>query len=101
MARSKRNQTAHDKKVRDEANKLKHQGFNVNADLPRFKKPKTIGGYRPDIIATKGNQRRIIEIETLDSKNSARDKGQQQAFRKVANRSKNTTFRREIADDKN
>ena len=100
MARSKKSQSTHDKKVHNEANKLKQQGFNVNADLPKFKKPKTIGGYRPDIIATKGKQRKIIEVETSDSKNSTRDKDQQQAFRDAANRSKNTTFRREIADDK-
>jgi len=99
MARSKRSQATHDKKVRQEASKLKRQGFDVSADVQGFPKPETIGGYRPDIIATKGKQRRIIEVETVESKNTARDKGQQSAFRHVANRSENTTFRRVIADE--
>jgi hypothetical protein len=98
MTRSKRSQAAHDKKVREEANKLKSQGFAVDADIEGFPKPKTLGGYRPDVIATKGKQRKIIEIETEESKDSARDKSQQQAFRRAADRSKNTTFRRKIAN---
>ena len=98
MARSQRGQTAHDATVRQEANKLKNQGFDVEADVSGFPQPKTLGGYRADIIATKGAQRKIIEVETPDSKDNARDKGQQQAFRLAADRSKNTTFRRVIAD---
>lgn len=70
MARSQRSQSAHDKKVREEANKLKRQGFDVDADVSGFQKPKTIAGYRPDILATKGKQRKIIEVETHDSKDS-------------------------------
>ncbi len=99
MPRSKRAQDAHDKKVRQEANKLKRQGFDVSADVEGFSKPKTLGGYRPDVIATKGDQRKIIEVETEESKDTARDKGQQSAFRQAANRSDNTTFRRVIADE--
>ena len=98
MTRSKRSQAAHDKKFRQEANKLKRQGFTVDADIEGFPKPKTLGGYRHDVIATKGKQRKIIEIETEESKDSARDKGQQEAFRRAADRSENTTFRREIAN---
>jgi hypothetical protein len=98
MVRSKRSHATHDKKVRQEVNKLKKQGFDVSADLPGFPQPKVIGGYRPDIIAQKGKQRKIIEVETSDSKDNARDKGQQKAFRQAANRSDNTTFRRTISD---
>jgi len=99
MARSKRNQTKHDSEVRKEANKLDRQGFEVEADVPGFPQPKTLGHYRPDIIAKKGKQRKIIEFETPDSLESARDKKQQRAFRQAANQSKNTTFRRVITDD--
>jgi len=99
MDRSKREQANHDKKVREEANKLKEKGFKVNADIKGFSKPPSIGGYRPDIVATKNDQRKIIEIETEESKNTARDKGQQSAFRKEANQNDNTTFRRVITDD--
>lgn len=99
MPRSKHSQSAHDKKVKHEANKLKKQGFDVAADIPGFPQPNTLDGFRPDIIAKKGTQRKIIEIETPDSKDSARDKSQQKAFRKAADRSKDTTFRRTIADE--
>lgn len=99
MARSKCGQDAHDTKVRVEAKNLKRQGFDVTADVPGFPTPKTLGGYRPDIIATKGKQRKIVEVETQESKNVARDKGQQSAFRQAANRSENTAFRRVIADE--
>lgn len=96
MSRSKKGQVSHDKKVRQEVNKLKRKGFDVKADLPGFEHPKTLGGFRPDIIATKNKQRKIVEVETPESKESARDKSQQQAFKKIAKQSNNTTFRREI-----
>ena len=99
MARTKRSQTKHDSEVRKEANRLVRQGFEVEADIPGFSQPKTLGGYRPDIIAKKGKQRKIVEVETPDSKESARDKKQQSAFRRAAKRSENTTFRRVITDD--
>ncbi len=96
MSRSRRSQSGHDSKVRQEAKKLERQGFDVSADVLGFPKPKTIGGYRPDILAKKDGARKIVEIETPDSKDNARDKSQQQAFRQAAKRSDNTTFRREI-----
>lgn len=97
MARSKGSEAAHDKKVRQEAKKLKRQGFDVDADVSGFKQPKTLGGYRPDIIARKGKQRKIVEAETKGTRDSARDRGQQHAFRRAAKRSKGTAFRRVIA----
>jgi len=99
MGRSKRGQNVHDKRVRQEANKRKRQGFNVRADIPGFPKPPTVGGYRPDVDARKGSARKLIEVETPESKNSARDKGQQAAFRQAARRNKNTKFRRVVADE--
>ena len=96
MGRSKRSQSKHDVQVRKEANLLKNRGYKVQADVSGFKQPEAIGGFRPDVIGKKGNQRKIVEVETLDSVNSARDKSQQKAFRQEANRSKNTTFTRKI-----
>lgn len=96
MARTRASQSKHDHKTRSVAVKLERQGYKVKADVPGFEQPGTIGGYRPDVVAKKGSQRKIVEVETPDSVNSARDKGQQQAFRQAANRSRNTTFRREI-----
>ena len=72
----------------------------MKADVKGFAQPGTVGGYRPDVVATKGKQRRIIEVETTESVSSARDLAQQSAFRSAANRSKNTTFRREVVKTK-
>ena len=96
-SRSKYSQTKHDKKVKSLAQNLESQGFSVKADLPDYEKPKTIGGVRPDIIATNGKKRRIYEVETAKTVDSARDQNQQKEFKKAADRSKNTTFKRFMA----
>ena len=66
MGRQKRNQTTHDRRVRALANMLKNQGWQVQADLPNFDPPDPIGKDEriPDILATQGNQTKIIEVET-------------------------------------
>jgi len=96
--RSKGSQSKHDTEVRREAKKLKDQGYDVKADVSGYKQPDTIGGFRPDVVGTKGKQRKVIEVETPESVDSARDTKQQAAFRKSAKRSKNTTFRRKVTD---
>ncbi len=96
--RPKRSQSKHDAEVRRETNRLDKAGYDVKADLKGYKQPDTIGGFRPDVVGTKGREREIIEVETKDSVDSARDRKQQQAFRKSANRSKNTTFKRKVTD---
>ena len=72
MGRSKRSQSKHNAQVKQIAQKLQKQGYDVQADIKGFSQPKTIGGYRPDVIAKKGNQRKIVEVETPDSVKSAR-----------------------------
>ncbi len=96
MPRNSSNQGKHNRKVKQLADKFQQLGYDVSADVPGFSKPKTFGGYRPDVIAKKGTQRKIIEVETKDSVNSSRDLKQQSAFKKVAKQSKNTTFQREV-----
>ena len=98
--RSKTSQSKHDTQVRRIAKDLKNKGYDVKADVKGFAQPKTVGGYRPDVIATKGKQRKIIEVETTESVASARDRAQQSAFRSAASRSKNTTFRRDVVKTK-
>lgn len=98
MSRTKRSQSKHDAKVKQIAKKLENQGYKVKADISGYSQPNTIGGYRPDVVAKKGKQRKIVEVETLDSVDSARDVKQQQAFKNASKRSENTTFKREIAD---
>ncbi len=88
--RNEKNQTKHDHKVHERAKSLREQGFNVRADIPGFKKPHSIQGYRPDVEARKYGKVRIIEeIETKDS--LEKDHSQQKAFEQYADR-KNVKF---------
>ena len=96
--RPKGSQSTHDAEVSREAKKLKDQGYDVKADIRGYPQPDTIGGFRPDVVGKKGLERKIIEVETPESVDSARDRKQQQAFRKSAKRSKNTTFLRKVTD---
>ncbi len=94
--RSSRSQSKHDAKVRQIAKGLEKKGYAVKADIKGYPKPATIGGFRPDVVAKKGTERRIVEVETSDSVNSARDLGQQQAFSRADKRSRNTKFSRAV-----
>jgi len=94
--RSMTSQSKHDSAVRRIARDLKAKGYDVRADVTGFSQPRTFGGYKPDVVATKGKYRKIIEVESTESVASARDIAQQSAFRRVANRSQNTVFRRDI-----
>lgn len=93
MARSKRSQSKHNSQVRKEVEKLEGQGYIVKADVPGYKQPDTIGGYRPDYVATKNKKTIIGEVETADSVDSTRDQKQQKAFAQAANRRNNTSFK--------
>lgn len=98
MPRNKRSKSKHDAEVRRIAKELREQGHNVQADVRGFPQPKTIAGYRPDVVAKKGSEKKIVEVETPDSVGNARDLAQQKAFRQGANRSKNPKFRRSVTD---
>ena len=98
MPRSKRSQSKHDVEVKRVATQFEKKGYDVKADIPGYSKPGTFSGYRPDVVAEKGREREIVEVETPDSVDSARDASQQKAFEQVAKRSKNTTFRRTVTD---
>lgn len=94
--RSRVSQSKHDAEVRRVARQFKGKGYDVQADVRGYPKPDTIGGLRPDVVAKRGVERKIVEIETPESRNTARDLAQQQAFRQAAKRSKDTTFRRVV-----
>ena len=96
MSRSRKSQSKHDDKVRSIARKLERQGYDVKADVRGYEQPNTIRGFRPDVVGTKGRQRKIHEVETKDSVDNARDIDQKRAFRQAADQSKNTTFKRTI-----
>jgi len=82
--RPKASQSKHDNKVLAEAKKLKQEQYNVYADIAGYKKPPSRGGYIPDVLAKKGQNEIIIEVETVDSANSERDLAQQGAFQRAA-----------------
>ncbi len=90
--RTKYEQTCHDAAVRRSASALKANRWRVKADVEGYNRPQTLSvdgeNRRPDIIATKNGETRIIEWETPNSID--KDKKQHQVFRKYARRHKNT-----------
>ena len=96
MPRTTFTQSRHDAKVRSEATSYYTSGYTVWADISGWPQPSIINGYRPDVIAVKGLYTSVIEVETSDSLNCARDLAQQRAFRIWANRGLNRHFRRVV-----
>ena len=97
MTRSEESQARHDELVKTLAREYLDKGFVVKADLEGYDRPGMIRGYEPDIVAFKGNQTKIVEVETEDTLKSERDKGQQEAFRQEADENSNTTFKKRVA----
>jgi Holliday junction resolvase len=95
--RSKKQQSKHDRKVRQLANQLKNEGWQVQADLPGYDQPGPIGKKKriPDILAKKAGAERIIEVETSETINS--DKDQHSTFRRRAGQKPRTKFEIEEA----
>lgn len=98
--RSKHEQTCHDKAVRKSAGMLRTNGWSVKADVSGYKRPDSICEdsqcRRPDIVAKKGKETRIIEWETPNSFD--KDKEQHSVFRKHARRHSNTHSSVKICD---
>jgi len=95
--RSSKQQAKHDVKVRQIAQKLKREGWIVQADLLGYDKPDPIGKYKciPDIRATKAGAERLIEVETPETMQI--DKKQHKVFRRSAAQKPRTTFQIEEA----
>ena len=88
-----REQSTHDRKVRELARQLKKQDYSVKADGVRgYKRPTPIGKERrrPDIEAAKGPVRKIIEVETPRS--LIADKEQLKTFTRHAAQKRGTVF---------
>jgi len=92
--RGKASQSKHDRMVEKIAQDYEAKGYDVSADVEGYPQPPTLGGYRPDVVASKGGQETIVEVETPDSVNSLRDTAQQGAFRRAARRSDTRHYRR-------
>jgi len=95
--RSSQQQTKHDRKVRQIAQKLKSERWAVQADLAGYDKPDPVGKDKhiPDIRATKAGAERLIEVETPETMQS--DKKQHETFRRSAAQKPRTTFKIEEA----
>jgi hypothetical protein len=79
--RNRKEQTAHDEGVRTTAQKLKQDGWSVQADhISGFESPPEVNGHTPDVYATKRGGTRIIEVETGPED----DQSQHTAFRRSA-----------------
>ena len=93
--RTKIGQAKHDRAVLNSAKWHEGHGYRVKADLPGYEKPKSIGGYVPDVIARKGKRtEKVIEVETKTS--SKNDAPQQNAFRQYADRKGGRTFTKKV-----
>ncbi|MEA3494343.1 MAG: hypothetical protein U9R38_08200 [Candidatus Margulisiibacteriota bacterium] len=92
--RSKKGKSNHDKAVSRSAEWYKGQGFKVKADIKGWKKPKTIGGYIPDLIAKKGKKEIVLEVETPQT--VEKDHDQWQAFKEYADRKRQREARKKI-----
>jgi len=95
--RTSRKQSQHNAKVKQIANKLKREGWNVQADVPGFDQPNAIGKNNliPDITAKKSGAKRIIEVETPETMN--KDKKQHETFRRSASQQRRAKFEIEEA----
>ena len=92
MSRKSRNQSTYDSRIRVLANQLQDQGWEIQDDLPNFDQPDSIGKDQriPDILATQGDQTKIIEVKTPSTVNAHQD--QHSTFRRSAAQRENGEF---------
>ena len=95
--RSLTSQAKHDQKVLKIVREYEEKDYKVYADIWGYPKPPVIGGYRPDVLASKGGHRIIVEVEALDSLKTHQAAVKDAAFKRVCRRSSTTNYRRVIA----
>ncbi|NAO53356.1 hypothetical protein [Pseudomonas syringae] len=61
-------QLAHEKKIESLVKDYSQQGFTVMKEPAAESIPFDLGGYRPDLLATKGDLKLIIEVKTKASR---------------------------------
>lgn len=98
--RTKRSKTIHNEKVRQIAERLEKQDWNVKADLRGYNKPEPIGkdGKIPDVEARKRGATRLVEVETPETLEAHKE--QQATFRRSAAHKTRTTFKVVVAKRK-
>ncbi len=95
MPRNNREST-HDREVRQQAEKLAGKGYKVSADIPGYPTPKPIGRKNPtvpDVVATKGSSKVMLEVETSQTVDSTHTKQQLQTMNRSAGQQKNTSVK--------
>lgn len=90
LKRTKTGQRQHDLEVLRWAKQKKKEGFSVDADLPGWPKPSKVKGDIPDAFAIRGREKKLLEVETIDTLSS--DQQQRSKFRKWSATNKNKTF---------
>ena len=75
----------HNQKVRKVAGGYKAQGYKVKADTKGYPQPLNVGGRRADVVAIKGRDKVLVEVETRKSMKT--DTKQSQGLRKIAKKS--------------
>lgn len=93
--RTKRQQSKHDQAVEKTADYYRKLNFKVQADIQGFEKPDLINRKRPDVIAKKGKETILVEVETKDSIKT--DQTQIKTFQNYADSRKNVRFRTKLA----
>jgi alpha-amylase/alpha-mannosidase (GH57 family) len=99
MSRSKKGQAEHDREGRKVANEYLKKGYKVLADLPNQERPDTVKGVRPDLSVKKKGHETLIEVETPESVESARDEKQKKVFKQWSEKSQDRHFRRIITEE--
>ncbi len=84
-------ETPHDRKVRRIAAGYWGRGYDVQAAVSGYDRPKTIRGRIPDVVAKKGKSTRIVEVET--NQTFKRHKDQRDILRDYADGRSRTRFR--------
>jgi len=93
--RTPKKQSEHDSRVKRIAAGYKSQGYKVRADhVKGYKEPRTIYGKRPDLIARKGKNEVIVEVETRTS--LKKDIPQRNAFQRFASLNKKRKFKTSV-----
>lgn len=90
--RSSRSQRRQDRRVREIAETLRRQGWDVQADIPGYSRRDAIGKYNPtpDLRAARRGVEQLVEVETSATLHSHRK--QHETFRRRAGQKARSTF---------
>lgn len=99
MARSKKSQSAHNSTVKNLQSNTDKKVIRSKPDIEGWKKPDTIKGVRPDIIAEKKGHKTVVEVETQDSVQTKRDIQQQRVFKNWSKNSNTKHYKRIVTEE--